>query len=88
MSGNFGDRIKQQRTQGSESRTRAAETFIAPTVDTEPTQAPAAKEPRQMLTIRVPVSMHEALRRAAFETGVSMQDQLIQAWQKQQQQGL
>lgn len=86
----FADRIKQTRQAGPEGRQRAAETFITPPGDPVPREVPPAatppsKEPRQMLTIRVPVSMHEKLRRTAFETGVSMQDQLIAAWEAQQQ---
>ena len=68
MSG-FSDRIAAIKQQGSTARARVADVFVAPA---------AGKEPRQMLTIRVPVSMHERLRRTAFETNVSMQDQLIQ----------
>lgn len=82
MSNDFADRIAQSRKTGGEARVRAADTFIAAPA----TPAPAAKEPRQMLTLRIPVSMHETLRRTAFETGVSMQDQLIAAWELQQRQ--
>jgi len=82
----FSEKIKQSRQAGPEGRLRAADTFIiTPPENEQPRVAPQAREPRQMLTIRVPVSVHEELRRTAFETGVSMQDQLIAAWRAQQE---
>lgn len=52
----------------------AAETFNETTL---------RKEPAHRTTINIPVSIHEQMRREAFETGISMTDQIINAWKRE-----
>lgn len=52
------------------------------TADTFRVTAP----PRVLLhrtTINIPVDLHEQMRREAFETGVSITDQLVTSWKNQ-----
>ena len=52
----------------------AAETF---------TDITPRKEPVHRTTINIPLSIHELMRREAFETGISMTDQIINAWKRE-----
>lgn len=52
----------------------AAETF---------NNATPRKEPVHRTTINIPLSIHEQMRREAFETGISMTDQIINAWKQE-----
>lgn len=73
MSKDFADRLKNQKQDGPKEMppSSIAKTFRA--------QAPQ----RALLhrtTINVPVELHDQMRQEAYETGVSMTDQLINAW--------
>lgn len=75
MSNDFLEKARKTRDmQPAPAAKASAETFNTP--------APR-KEPTHRTTINIPVSVHEHMRRESFETGVSMTDQLINAWKKE-----
>lgn len=71
----FTDKLKATRSVSQSAAPKgAADTFTS----SRPTKEPTAKT-----TVNIPVSVHEKMRTEAFETGVSMTDQLINAWKAQ-----
>lgn len=41
---------------------------------------PVVKQPQHRMTINIPFAMHQELRRQSFETGRTMTELLIRAW--------
>lgn len=71
----FAARMRSARSETREpAEKRAEETF---------TPAAPRKEPSHKTTVNLPLSLYEQARREAFDTGVSMTDQLIIAWKRE-----
>lgn len=71
----FAQRMRSARSETKEpAEKRADQTFTAPA---------ARKEPSHRTTVNLPLSLYEQARREAFDTGVSMTDQLIIAWKRE-----
>jgi hypothetical protein len=74
-SSNFTERMKRQRdARPAHAPVNAASTF---------SQTRPVKEAAHRTTINIPMSIYEAMRVEAFETGVSMGEQLIKAWARE-----
>lgn len=73
------DFTKQLKNQKGNSPRVTSPSSIADTFKGEPPQ----RVHLHRTTINIPVDLHDQMRREAFETGVSMTDQLINAWKAQ-----
>lgn len=72
----FTDKLKRKR-----NRTEAEEP-VRSTADTFRAAAPQ-RVPLHRTTVTIPVDVHELMRKEAFETGVSVTEQLITSWKRE-----